>query len=298
MMPKAVKITFLGIALNAFLAVIKGAAGILGNSYALIADAVESLLDIFHGLVVYSGLAIAAAEPDENHPYGHGKAEPIAAIVASGGLLGAAILLAYASLLRILDPVDVAPHPLTLAVIIIVILLKESMYHLVKRVGDAMQSSVVKTDAWHHRGDAITSLAAFFGILIAVVGGEGYETADDWAALVACAIIAYNGTRLLLPALGEIMDTAPPPTMEKTVRETADKVQGVSGTDVCLVRKMGFDYYVDLHVLVDGMMSVRDGHEVAHQVKDAIREEDPRIRNVLVHIEPDDMAEDAKKPAQ
>ena len=284
----AVRVTFLGIAANAFLAILKGVSGVLGNSYALIADAVESMLDIFHGLIVYSGLTIAATEPDENHPYGHGKAEPIAAIVASGGLIFAAALLSWASLQRILSPEDVAPHPLTLAVIIVVLLLKETMYQVVRRVGDRIGSIAVKTDAWHHRSDALTSLAAFFGILIAVVGGEGYETADDWAALAACAIIAYNGVRLLWPALNEIMDVAPPPEVEQAVREMATQVDGVTGTERCLVRKMGFDYYVDLHVQVDGMMSVREGHDVAHQVKDAIRADEPRIRDVMIHIEPND----------
>ena len=294
---RAIRSTLVGVSANAALAAIKGITGVVGNSYALIADAMESLLDIFHGLILVSGLTIAAADPDENHPYGHGKAEPLAATVAAIGILGAAIGLAVECVRQILAPSPPAPASWTLLILVVVIVVKEVLFRYVFSVGTSVESNAVKTDAWHHRSDALTSAAAFIGISIAVIGGEGYETADDWAALAACAVIGYNGVRLLIPAVGEIMDIAPPSTMETDVRRTAERVPGVQGLDACLVRKMGFDYYVDLHVLVKADLPVREGHDIAHQVKDTLIAEDPRIRDVLIHIEPDDMPHLNRVPA-
>jgi len=284
---RALRSTFTGVIANALLATVKGIAGVLGNSYALIADAMESLLDIFHGLVVLGGIHIATSEPDQNHPYGHGKAEPLAAIVASIGILGGAVAVAIQSVRQLLAPDPVGPAWYTLVVILCVILVKEGLYRYVSRVGEDIGSTAVKADAWHHRSDALTSVAAFLGISIAVVGGEGYEAADKWAALAACAIIGYNAVHLLRPALAEIMDEAPPPELADRVREIASAIDGVKGLDRCTVRKMGFDYYVDLHVYVRGDATVHAGHEIAHRVKDAIMEDNPLIHDVLIHIEPD-----------
>ena len=276
-----------GIFASALLAVCKLVAGIVGNSYALIADAIESGLDVFQSLIVMGGLVIAASPPDHDHPYGHGKAEPLAAIVVSVGLLAAAILIAVQSVREILVPHH-APEPFTLGVLIVVVIAKESMFHIMHRVGRSTKSTAVSADAWHHRSDALTSAAAFIGISIALIGGRGWESADDWAALFACLIIGYNGARLLRPALNEVMDVAPDPAIENEVRRIALGVTGVAGLDTCGVHKMGFDYFVDLHVIVNGDMKVRDGHDVAHRVKDAVRAANPLIRDVLIHVEPYD----------
>ena len=282
-----VRYVFLGVIVNAALAAAKGIAGILGNSYALVADAIESSLDVFQSLIVMGGLVIAATPPDENHPYGHGKAEPLAAIVVSIGLLAGATLIAYQSVREILLPHH-APEPYTLMVLIIVVITKETMFRVMRHVNRTTQSTAVRADAWHHRSDAFTSAAAFIGILIALLGGKGWESADDWAALAACAIIGYNGVHLLWPALNEVMDVAPDPAIEGGVRTVALGIAGVESLDVCSVRKMGFDFFVDLHVIVNGDMKVRDGHDVAHRVKDAVRAANPRIRDVLIHVEPHD----------
>ena len=282
---RGARFVLFGVVINAALSAIKGIAGVLGNSYALIADAIESGLDVFQSLVVWGGLRIAAVPPDESHPYGHGKAEPLAAIVVSLGLFAGAILIAVESVREILAPHH-APKPFTLVVLIVVVITKETLFRVASRIGTAIQSTAVKSDAWHHRSDAFTSAAAFIGISVALIGGEGYEAADDWAALCACAIIAFNGLRLLRPGLGEIMDSAPDPSIEQQVRRVALTVKGVESLDVCWVRKMGFDFFVDLHVEVKGDMSVRDGHDVAHRVKDAVRANNPHVRDVLIHIEP------------
>ena len=279
------RLALAGIVANTLLAVVKIVSGIVGNCYALIADGIESTLDIFGSIIIWGALKLAALPPDESHPYGHGKAEALAAIVVALTVLAAAVGLAVQSVREILTPHH-APAPFTLIVLVVVVVVKETLFRKVIHTGDEIGSSAVKTDAWHHRSDAITSAAAFIGISIALIGGPGWESADDWAALFACGLIAFNGYRLLVPALHEALDAAPPRHVQESVRAIAAAVSGVLDIDQCRVRKMGIDLYVDLHVGVDAEMSVRNGHRIAHEVKDAIRAGIPEVADVLVHIEP------------
>lgn len=279
------RLAALGVAINLLFAAIKIFAGWIGHSYALVADGFESLLDVFSSLVMWGGLKYAARPPDASHPYGHGKAEPIAAIVGSFTLIAAAVGLGVESVREILTPHH-APAPFTLVVLIGVILTKETLSRTVGRFATEARSTAMMADALHHRSDALTSAAAFLGISIALIGGPGYESADDWAALFACTLIAYNGARLLKPALYDAMDTAPPKEIEQSVRTVAAAVPGVTEVEQCRVRKMGLEFYVDIHIGVDGGMSVREGHRIAHRVKDAVRASDAAIADVLVHIEP------------
>jgi cation diffusion facilitator family transporter len=251
----------------------------------LIADGIESALDIAGSFVIWGGLKVAARPPDETHPYGHGKAEPIAAVVVAFGVLAAAAGLAVESVREILTPHH-GPAPFTLGILIVVIVVKEILFRYVNRIGRHVESTAVQTDAWHHRSDALTSAAAFIGISIALIGGSGWQSADDWAALFACVVIAANGIRLLRPAFSEIMDTAPRGQIVDVVRVAARAVPGVIEIEKLLIRKMGLSFYVDLHVKVDGAISVREGHHIAHAVKRAIQDSDRRIADVLVHIEP------------
>jgi len=290
------RVALLGMAINIALAVVKIAAGILGNSYALIADGIESTLDIGGSAVIWGGLKFAARPPDETHPYGHGKAEPIAAAVVAVGVIAAALGLAIESVREIFTPHHV-PAPWTLAVLIAVVVVKELLYRSVIRIGRDVESTAVQTDAWHHRSDALTSVMAFIGISIALIGGEGWEPADDWAALLACGLIAFNGYRLLSPALHEIMDTAPRGDLNEKIRAAAAHVPGVIEIEKSLVRKMGLHFYVDLHLGVDGDISVTQGHDIAHDVKTAIRATEPRIADVLVHVEPAKAVAAARQPA-
>jgi len=284
-MQTGARVALAGMVVNVVLAVAKITTGLLGNSYVLIADGIESALDIAGSAVIWGALKFAARPPDETHPYGHGKAEPIAAGVVAAGVIVAAIGLAIQSVREILTPHH-APAPFTLIVLIVVIVVKEFLFRSVIRLGKDVQSTAVQTDAWHHRSDALTSAAAFIGISIALIGGEGWQSADAWAALFACAIIGANGYRLLFPALHEIMDTAPRGEIVAMIEDAAHSVEGVVDVEKCLVRKMGFSFYVDLHVGVDGEISVREGHRLAHMVKAAIKQADPRIADVLVHVEP------------
>jgi len=274
-----------GIIVNTLLAVVKVIAGILGDSYALIADGIESTLDVFSSLLLWGGLRIAAVPADTDHPYGHGKAEPLTAMVLALVLLGGAVGLAIQSAREILGPHH-HPQPFTLVVLAGVVIAKEALFRFVFKIGEAVKSTALKVDAWHHRSDAITSAAAFVGISVALIGGTGYERADAWAALFACGIIGWNGYRLLRPALGEVMDAAADEETESRIREVAARIDGVVALDKCRVRKYGLVLVVDLHVVVDGQSTVRQGHEIAHRVKDVLRASDLKIADVLVHIEP------------
>lgn len=280
------KSTLAGIFVNLGLAVTKCAAGFLGNSFALIADGVESATDVVTGLVVYFGLKTAIRPPDEKHPYGYGKAEPIAALVVSLSLVGVALTLGFESIRGILTTPHPRPAPYTLIVLAGVLVVKELLYRHVNSVGNAIGSSAVRSDAWNHRGDAITSAFAFAGISIALLGGKGWEVADRWAALGAAFLILYSASKELRPAIFELGDRTPDPTIEEQVRTIAKRVPGVFGLEKCLVRKMGFTFYVDLHVMVNGDLSVREGHRIAHRVEDEVLRALQHVSEVLVHVEP------------
>ena len=288
---RSLRATFLGLGVNVVLTVVKFLAGVFGHSQALIADAVESLADIFSSIIVWRGLVVAETPPDDDHPYGHGKAEPLAAAVVSALLLLAAGLIAFHSLNGMIAPRG-APSPWTLIILIVVIAVKETLFRFVLHESETVSSSAVETDAWHHRSDAITSAAAFLGISIALVGGPGYEHADNWAALAAACVIAFNGWRLLRPASNELMDRAPDRKLIEQIRLIAKEISGVDGIDKCHVRKMGYQFFVDIHVIVDPQMTVEHSHSIGHSVKDKLRAAIPSVRDVLVHIEP------LKSPAQ
>lgn len=281
-----IRTTLAGAAVNVTLAVVKAVAGILGHSFALVADAVESLTDVVGSLVILGGLAYSLRPADENHPYGHGKAEPLAAALVAGGMGGAAAGIAWGAWREIAQPHHL-PAGYTLWVLALVVVVKEAMSRYVMRQNEDVGSSAVKTDAWHHRSDAITSGLAFIGISIALIGGKGYEAADDWAALGAAAVILYNASVLLREALSELTDEEAGGTRHRNWEQIALGVSGVLRVEKLHVRKMGTGFYIDMHLEVDGALTVRRGHEIAHAVKDAIRAADTRVEDVLVHVEPE-----------
>jgi cation diffusion facilitator family transporter len=284
---RGMKTAALGIVVNLGLAVAKSSAGLLGHSFALVADGLESLADVFSGLVVYIGLKIAVKPADADHPYGHGKAEPIAAVVVSLALMVAALGIIYEGIREIVAPHG-TPKPYTLVVLAGVLIIKEFLFRHVGSVGESIGSIAVQSDAWHHRSDALTSAFAFVGISIALLGGPGWEAADGWAAVCAALVILYNSWKLLRPAVLELSDVAPPPGLEAQVRVIAERVPDVIALDKCLVRKMGLTFYVDLHIVVDGKLTVREGHALAHKVEDEILQSLPHTAEVLVHVEPEE----------
>lgn len=281
----AIRTSYFSIAANVGLALVKGTAGVLGNSYALIADAIESTTDIFSSLLVLFGLQYARRPADENHPYGHGRIEPLITFLVVAFLVLSATVIAYESIEHIRTPHKV-PRAWTLIVLGVIIAWKELSYRIVLRKSEETNSSSLKADAWHHRSDAITSVTAFAGISVALIGGPGYETADDWAALFASAFIFYNAYLIFRPALGEIMDEHVYDELIGEIRATAVTVNGILGTEKCYVRKSGMCYLIDLHALVDGNLTVTEGHDLAHQLKDRLREVIPNVEEVLIHIEP------------
>jgi cation diffusion facilitator family transporter len=283
---QSARIVLRGIFLNAALAAAKFAGGILGNTYALIADGAESTLDIFSSLLVWAGFRVAARPPDANHPYGHGKAEAVSALGVAVFIFGMAGWVGYHAIHEIITP-HLGPKWWTLPLLAAIVAVKMWFARRVRAVGVEAGSTALGVEAMHHWSDAVTSAAAFIGIAIALIGGEGWEAADDWAALFACAIIAFNGAGMVMKALGDVMDTAVPAHFENEVRALALDVPGVRALDKMRMRKSGLSYLVDIQVRVDGELTVRAGHDIAHAVKDAlIASTAHRISDVTVHVEP------------
>ncbi len=271
---------------NACLASVKWISGYFGNSYALIADAIESTTDIFSSLLVLLGLKYANKPDDDNHPYGHGRVEPLITFLVVGFLMTSAFVIAYQSIHNINTPHDL-PKAWTLIILGAIIIWKEISYRIVIKKSKEINSSSLKADAWHHRSDAITSVAAFIGISIALILGKGYENADDWAALFASGFILYNSYLIFRPALGEIMDENLYDELIARIRIVALQVDGIITTEKCFIRKSGLKYHVDLHAVVDGKISVKQGHDLAHKLKDTLQLEIPVLGHVNIHIEPD-----------
>jgi cation diffusion facilitator family transporter len=277
--------SLLGIVINLTLALVKCAAGLIGHSFALLADGVESFLDVISSSVVYYGLRLAIKPPDKDHPYGHGKADPIAALVVGFAMIAAAIGIAAESIELIRTPHKL-PEAYTLLVLICVVPIKALLSRYVSGVSQKIESSALRGDAWHHLSDAIISAFAFIGISAALWTGN--PTADDWAALCAAPVILLGGWQQLRRPVSELLDTAPAPEIEEHVRRVAATVPDVFGVEKCFVRKVGFRYYVDLHVVVSGDLTVRQGHLIAHAVADQVRDQVEKIAEVLVHIEPEE----------
>ncbi|MGE5179733.1 MAG: cation diffusion facilitator family transporter [Bacteroidota bacterium] len=282
---RGMRSSLIGLGVNLTLATGKLVAGLVGTSYALIADAIESLGDVVGSLIVWRGLQIASRPPDHNHPYGHGKAEPIAAALVSVMLVGAGIGIAVEATREIASP-HRAPKAFTLAVVLGVVAIKELMFRFVHRVGSETGSHAVRTDAWHHRSDAITSMAAAVGITIALVGGRGWETADAWAALFASAIIITTGWRMIRPAVEELMDQSPASGLVEETIHVAEARPGVYRIEKLLLRKMGLYFVGDMHLEVHPEMTVRESHALAHDVKEDVQRRFPQIIEMTIHVEP------------
>ncbi|PIQ79532.1 cation-efflux pump [Candidatus Peregrinibacteria bacterium CG11_big_fil_rev_8_21_14_0_20_41_10] len=281
----AIRTTYFSVIGNAALAIIKGLTGYFGNSYALIADAIESTTDIFASLLVLFGLHYSTKPADKNHPYGHGRAETLVTFLVVGFLMISATIIAYESIKNIGTPHKL-PKPYTLVVLGAIIVWKEISYRIVISKSKETNSSSLKADAWHHRSDAITSVAAFVGITIALLLGKGYESADDWAALLAAVFILYNSYLIFRPALGEIMDEHLYEDLITKIRDIAHKVDGIIDTEKCYIRKAGMSYQVDLHAIVDANLTVAKGHALSHKLKDKLQAELPELGHILIHIEP------------
>lgn len=286
---RGMKTTLLGLLVSVVLACGKLAGGILGNSSALVADAIESYADSASSLVVLAGLRVARKPPDDDHPYGHGKAEAVSALVVCVLLLVAAGVIIVEATKQMFTPHG-PPQWWTLLVLLAVVVIKEGLFRFVIKVADAEHSTAVEADAWHHRADAITSVAAFIGVTLAIwgpgwFGSPRFVIADEVAALCASGVIVYTALRLLHGPLHELLDAAPAELLND-VRRVAAGVAGVRDVEKVLGRKSGKHYLIDMHLHVDGTMNVAEAHALGGKVKAVIRAELPRVRDVLIHLEP------------
>jgi cation diffusion facilitator family transporter len=282
---KGLRSTIIGIVVSAVLAMIKGVGGIVGNSYALVADAIESTTDIITSGMLWIGLRWSARPADQDHPYGHGKGEALISLGISLALVAAAVTIAVKSIQNIITP-HKTPEAFTLVILVVVIITKELLYRFVLKTSKETSSGAVQADAFHHRSDAITSAAAFIGISIGLIGGPGYEIADDFAALFASAIITFNAYRIARPAIGELLDEELDPSLTSEIRTLAEKVDKVMAIEKIKVRKMGIFKVADMHIWVDRQLTVEEGHKIAHKVKDVIQQKYPLFADVMIHIEP------------
>jgi cation diffusion facilitator family transporter len=282
------------ILVNGTLGAAKLAAGVLGHSYALIADACESFADVMGSCVTLYALKKASEPADVDHPAGHGRAETLASAVTALALVGVGALIFWQAALSLYEPRH-APSPLTLLVLVPVILVKEWMFHSMRSRGKKIGSVAVVADAWHQRSDVVTSVAALAGISVAWVGGPAYSHADSWAALAASIWLAGTGLWLLGPTLHELMEGSVDPALLEFIQETSGNCPGIMGVDKVWVRKLGMRLMVDLHIEVAPDISVQEGHRLAHEVKDKLQRELPQVRDVMVHVEPHD-PERPKRP--
>ena len=282
---RGMRIAQLGMVINALLAIAKLLAGILGHSYALVADAIESTSDVLASLIVYGGLRLATRSATEEYPFGFARAEQVAAAVVGVMLIGAGIGISIEAVREIRTPHH-APAPFTLVVLVLVIAIKEVLFRYVRRASGELESRAIAADAWHHRSDAITSAAAFVGISIALIKGPGWEAADDYAALVASGILLINGISIIRPAIGDLMDRAPSADLIGRVTAIAEQVPDVKLVEKVMIRKAGVGYFVDLHVQASPSMSLQDAHILSGKVKSAIRDAEPHVLGALIHMEP------------
>jgi cation diffusion facilitator family transporter len=284
-MTRPTRLVQIGFATNLLLALIKFFAGLVGHSYALIADSIESVADLFGSLIVLGGLRVAARDPDADFPFGYGKAEALSTAIVGIMLIGAALGLSIEAVREIITPHH-APEPYTLAVLLGVVLIKAVLSRRVRASAKSLDSRLMAADASHHESDAITSAAAFIGITVALIGGPGWEAADDVAALAASGIILFNGWRIVRPAAAELLDRSPDDAVLDQVERAASSVDDVRAIEKLRVRTMGTQFLVELHVQSDPELSLRDAHVVSGKVKTAIRAALPNVRDVLVHMEP------------
>ena len=277
----------LGMGVNIGLTAVKLVGGLVGHSYALVADAAESAFDLFGSLAVWTGVRIADRDATEEYPFGFGKAEALAGASVALLLVLASVGIAIASIHEIRTPHH-APEVWTLGVLAAVIVVKELMTKRVRRIALAEGSTALAADAQHHRSDALTSAAAFVGIAVALICGDGWESADDWAALAAAGIIAFNGIGLLRTAVADLMDRVASPDVVAAIRSAATAVDDVRAIEKMAVRRAGRGYWVDIHVQADPAMSLEEAHVVSGKVKSSIRAASPQVLGVLVHMEPHD----------
>jgi len=274
-----------GLFSNLILVAIKASAGILGNSFALIADAIESATDSVSSLMLWLGLKYAHRPPDENHPYGHGRFEALLTFIIVVFLMGSSVSIGVQAWLNLKEPQSL-PKPFTLIVLMGIVLWKELSFLYIRSKAKRLQSSILDAEAWHHRADSISSIFALIGICLAWLLGPEFAWLDEAAALVSAFILLFNAYRIFKKAFSEFMDEDLYQPMAKRILEIGDELPFIEGIPTCRIRKLGARYFVDLHIWVNPVISVSEGHAHAHALKDKIKNQMPLIEDVLIHVEP------------
>ena len=280
------RVTWVGFGANALLVVVKAAAGILGHSQALIADAIHSVSDFVTDAVVLWGLKVGRQAPDEDHPFGHARFETVASAGVGVALVAVAVGLGFDAGSNIVAGEVSHPGPLALAGAMLSILVKEALYHYTIRVGRRIRSPAVVANAWHHRSDAFSSVAVVLGVGAAIVKPE-WGILDAFAALLVSVFILRVGLQILIDAIRELADTAPEPAVIEKLDVAAKGVEGVLDTPDHKVRSIGGVFHVQIHVEVPRTLTVVEGHDLALAVDERITAADERVADVLVHVDPE-----------
>ncbi len=275
----------LGLVVNLLLGIIKLAGGVIGNSFALIADAVNSIGDVVTTIVVLFALRVAQRPADAEHPYGHTRAEGIAASNVALLVILSACFVGWESVQRITVQHEIPPV-WTLWIAGCNILIKESLYQYKVRIGKRTGSAALIANAWDHRSDALCALAVLIGLGTIRIGGTQFIWADEVASLIVVAVIVWSGIQLFRSSASELMDVQADSEFVGRVRAAAIEVAGVEEIETLWVRKSGLEFFADIHLEVDQHLTVAEGHRIGHQVKDRLLDRFPNLRDVLVHLEP------------
>lgn len=280
------KVTLIGALVNLSLIVVKFVAGFLGNSHALIADGVHSVSDLFTDAVVLVGLGLGRKAPDEGHPFGHARFETLSSAIVGIGLLGASIYIGIDAALNIYHHTEQHPTALALAAAGLSIMIKEALYRYTVHLGRRIKSAALVANAWHHRSDALSSVAVLMGVTGAQIRPD-WHILDAYAALVVSFLIAKVGLEIVWISIREFTDSAPSPEILDRIRDCARSVEGVIDVHDLKVRTSGGLYHMGLHVVIDGSQSVAEGHLIAKKVEECLDEEFDQLSEVIVHVDPD-----------
>ena len=278
-------VTLVGALVNGFLIILKLLAGVFGQSQALIADAVHSFSDLFTDAVVLFGLRVGRKAPDEEHPFGHARIETLASAIVGLALIATALYLGIAGVLNIYRHTEYHPTSLALIGAIVSITLKEALYHYTVHTGRRIKSQLVVANAWHHRSDALSSVAVLLGVAGTLIKPSWFIL-DSFAALLVSFFIVKVGLDVLRNCLREFTDTAPPPEILSKINNCALSVEGVNEVHDIKVRTSGGLYQMETHIVVDGQMTVFEGHRIAKEVEGCLAEEIEDLDRVIVHVDP------------
>jgi cation diffusion facilitator family transporter len=281
------RVTLCGIVVNILLAILKFTVGIVGGSQAIVADAIHSVSDTTTDLAVLFGVHFWTAPADDKHPYGHWRIETIITALIGLSLGALAIGISYDALTSIQSDTATSPGLIALLGAVVSIVAKELLYQWTVQVGTRTRSAAVVANAWHHRTDALSSIPAALAVILAR-RGPNWAFADHVGAVIVSLFVLHAAWRITSKAMSELTDRGVPPNTKRVIEQVATAVDGVDSVHAIRTRKLGPGIYLDLHVLVDGDLSVRQGHDISEAVKQALLEEGPEILDAVVHLEPMD----------